>query len=246
MFDLNNGVAAGGENPDLVNDPSLAQNAVIYVTTNGNSWQPVAAPQTDELHGLGAFGMSGVVVADWSGNIWRKSSSLQDITPTPSTTAQPTTTGTSTPTASVTPTATSTSTPTVTPTATDVPVTGALRPRAFADSNGDGLYAPGDPLLAGAQLELRSGSQAIGNCTTDAYGVCQFANLTPGLYTLASIAPPPGHTSMISTLTVFVQAGAVVDIDLPYVVSTPTPTETPTPTVIPAAKRVWLPLVVRE
>jgi hypothetical protein len=108
------------------------------------------------------------------------------------------------------------------------------------------LYAPGDPLLEGAQLELRNASQVVGNCTTSANGVCQFADLTPGLYTLASKAPPPGYASVILTLTVFVQAGATVDIDLPYMAATPTPTETPSPTVTPAAKRVWLPIVMRE
>jgi hypothetical protein len=142
MFDLNHGVAVGGENPDFAIDPSNSQNATIYVTNDGVNWAPVAAPQTNELHGMGAFGMSGVVVADWAGKIWRKSGSLQDITPTPSTTAQPTTTGTSTPTASVTPTAsltptaTATSTPSLTPTPSPTPATGVLRPRAFADSNG--------------------------------------------------------------------------------------------------------------
>jgi hypothetical protein len=252
MFDLNNGIAVGGQNPDFAGDPSMVLNAVLYVTTDGKNWRPVSAPSTNELHGMGAFGMSGVVVADWAGNIWRKSGSVLEGTPTPEPTWSPTPTGTSTPTAtntptaSMTPTATSTSTPTATPTPTDVPVTGALRPRAFADSDGDGLYAPGDPLLAGAQLELRSASQVIANCTTDSSGLCQFANLTPGMYTLASKAPPPGYTSMVSTLTVFVQAGATVDIDLPYVAATPAPTETPTPTATPAAKRVWLPLVVRE
>lgn len=252
MFDNSNGVAVGGENPDLVNDPTLAQSAVIYATTNGVNWLPVAAPQTDELHGVGAFGMSGIVVADWAGNIWRKTGPIQDITPTPSTTAQPTTTGTSTPTASVTPTAsltptpTTTSSPSLTPTPSSTPATGVLRPRAFADSNGDGLYAPGDPLLEGAQLELRNASQVVDNCITGANGVCQFADLTPGLYTLASKAPPPGYTSVVSTLTVFVQAGATVEIDLPYIAATSTPTETPSPTVTLAARRVWLPIVVRE
>jgi hypothetical protein len=258
MFDLNNGIAVGGQNPDFAGDPSMALNAVIYVTTDGKNWRPVSAPPTNELHGMGAFGMSGVVVADWAGNIWRKSGSVLEGTPTPEPTWSPTPTGTSTPTATntptatLTPTATATNTPTATPTATDVPVTGAVRPRAFADSNGDSLYAPGEPLLAGAQLELRSASQVIGNCTTDANGVCQFAGLAPGLYTLASTVAPPGYTSIVSTLTVSVQAGTIVAIDLPYVASTPTPTATPTstatptPTATPAIKRVWLPLVVRE
>jgi hypothetical protein len=100
-------------------------------------------------------------------------------------------------------------------------------------------------------LELRNASQVIGNCTTDANGVCQFADLTPGLYTLTSKESPPGYTSIISTpLTLFIQAGAIVGIDLPYVASTPTPTATPTstetPTATPAIIRVWLPLVVQE
>ena len=246
MFDYTHGIAVGGENPDFAGDPSMALNAVVYVTTDGLTWTPVAAPQTNELHGMGAFGMSGVVVADWAGNIWRKSNSVLDPPNTPTPTASPTATDT------LTPTATATITPSPTPSATATPATGVLRPRAFADSNGDSLYAPGDPLLAGAQLELRSASQVIDNCTTDANGVCQFADLTPGLYTLASKVSPPGYTSVVSELKVSVQAGTIADIDLPYVASTPTPTATPTstatptPTATPTIKRVWLPLVVRE
>lgn len=254
MFDYTHGVTVGGENPDFAGDPSMALNAVIYATIDGVHWSRVPAPQTDELHGLGAFGMTGVVVADWAGNIWRREGSLFDSqgtdTPTPTRTA----TASSTPTATLTPTATPTATETPTATPTSTPSTGDLRVRAFVDAQGDGSRDPTEPPLPGAQLELRAGLQVVAGCTTDIDGVCLFSGLAPSSYMLMSKPPPAGYLSLAPALGIAIQAGATANVDLPYVAFTPTPTATVTatytptvtPTATPRVYQVWLPVVVRE
>lgn len=266
MFDRTHGVTVGGENPDLAGDASLARDATVYVTTDGKTWVKVPAPQTDELHGLGALSMNNVVVADWAGQIWRRNGSLLD----PPETATPTITPTPTATATATPTATPTVTPT--PTATATPATGVLLARAFTNQRGDGNYIPGDLLLPGAALDLRSGPQIIRSCTTDATGTCRLSDLAPGSYTIVSKVPPAGYISLLPLLDLPIKAGETTEINLPYLAVTPTPTETilptetPTPTATPTATmtatptmtatatatatpviyRSWLPLMVRE
>lgn len=133
-FNTSNALAVGGKNPDPA-DPSMAQNAVIYGTTNGDKsdqakvvWSEFAAPDTSELHGLAGFA-DATYVADWSGNIWRWDGELVPVpnqptytpTPTATETATATPTATETATATLTPTATATETATATPTATLTP-----------------------------------------------------------------------------------------------------------------------------
>ena len=84
-------IAVGGRlpNPAITGDTS---HAVIYVTNDGNTWKPVAAPDTTELFGVAAF-TDATYVADVSGRIWRwVGSPLTDITPTPDVTETPTAT----------------------------------------------------------------------------------------------------------------------------------------------------------
>ncbi|MCX6027888.1 MAG: SpaA isopeptide-forming pilin-related protein [Chloroflexi bacterium] len=253
MLDQNHGITVGG-----VSGAGSVQ-AVIYVSSNAGSyptaatWSPVLAPQTDELHGLAAFSLEDVFVADWSGQIWHHSGPLVPIAPlatstptatplgqvsaTPTATASQTRpatntpTPTRTPTPSVTPTATETQTPTTTPTAT--PATGAVRVRAFADASGNGSYEVGEPLLAGAKLELRTGGQALESCTTAADGLCLFGNLTPGSYALVEIQPPAGYVPAFVTLLVAVNANQTAEVNWPHQVATPTPTATATATATP-------------
>ena len=259
MIDYSQAIAVGGENP-MISDSSMAQNAVVYVTTDGEHWQPVAAPETDELHGMGAFGMTGVVVADWAGNIWRKDGSV--LQQPPGNTRTPTVTATATPTTSPTTTATATSTPTSTPTTTATPSTGTLRAHAFIDANGNGAYDPGESPMAGAGLGLERQTVPVGACTTDALGACEFAGLPAGTYTLKSQSPS-GYVSTLPAVDVPVSAGATTLIAVPFVLAPPTLTatltETPTPTASPSATasptatltptrtyQVWLPLLVVE
>ena len=263
MLDLNHGITVGG-----MPGPNPTQ-AMIYVSANAGSypspatWSPVLAPQTDELHGLAAFSMEDVFVADWAGQIWHHTGPLVPIAPlatstptaTPSGISSPTATATAsqtraatstptptnTPTPTVTPTATQTQTPTATPTATSS--TGAVRVRAFADSNGNSAYEPGEPLLAGAHLAIKTGGQAPVVCTTDSAGLCLFGSLTPGSYIVAEDQPPAGYAPIFPTLIVAVSAGHTLEVDWPHLVATPTPTatatstptETPTATATPTA-----------
>lgn len=244
-FSKTNAIAVGGEAPDPA-DPSIATRAVVYITQNGTSWYAVAAPDTAELHGLGAF-TDATYVADWSGQIWRWTGALLPITPTPTFTATPDVTATPTPTATATatatetptatPTATSTSTPT--PTATATPTTGELRVMAFLDADGDGAFDAGEAGLAGAQYTLQLNGAPVATATTGADGICTFAGLAPGNYALAETIPPAGTVSVYPQMLVPVLAGDVTAASWPHLAATPTPTATATP------HRTWLPMFIR-
>ena len=189
-------VAAGGRDP-WASDPSITQHATIYMTTDGQHWNEIAAPVTDELHGLAVFD-DATFVADWSGQIWRWNGRLSGapaiptvtatptITPTPEATQTPTATATATqtptPTATATATATATPTPTVTPTPT--PGVGKVLVRAFADANGNEAYDSGEMPLAGAAFALKQSGQTVASLTTGPDGLAEFTGVSPGAYML--------------------------------------------------------------
>ena len=263
-FDLKHAITVGGQVPDVAGDAAQALHAIIYITIDGLIWTPVAAPDTRELHGLAIFdpAMRDALVADWSGQIWHKPGSLFDgeppatATPTATSTPYPTDTATATATATATPTNTSTqtATPTETPTATATatPSTGAIRVRAFADSNGDWTHNAGELLLSGASLALSTHGQQAGTCTTGAVGMCLFPDLAPGAYSIAELQAPTGYALAVPPVAASVGAGETQLVDLPHVTVTPTPTSTATPTatatVTPTAtpNRIWVPLIVSE
>ncbi len=283
-------ITAGGRDPDPVGDSAMMLHAAIYITRDGKNWGPVLAPDTNELHGLTAFSTEDIFVADWAGQIWHHTGPLVPVvsppTPTPLPTATPTATGlvtrtptpsitptpsqtppaTATATATPTPTATATSTPTPTATATPsptaTPAVGAITARAFADLDNGMDYDLGEPLLAGARVSLLPAPAGGANCTTEADGTCQIANLPPDLYTLQEVTPPDGYARFSQDVVVVVVAGQSVRVDLPHQRTTPTPTPTatatatatPTPTSTPTATltptptpiRHWLPLLLRS
>lgn len=240
-----NALAVGGEAPDPA-DPSIATRAVVFLTQNGTSWRPVAAPETGELHGLGAF-TDATYVADWDGQIWRWTGALLPIpptptfTPTPDVTETPTPTATATATATETPTATPTATATATPTATATatPITGEVHVRAFFDADGDGAFDAGEGGLAGAQFALQLNGTAVATATTGADGLCTLAGLAPGNYALTEVVPPAGYVSVYPQMLVPVQAGDITAVSWPHLAATPTATATATP------QRTWLPVLIR-
>jgi uncharacterized repeat protein (TIGR01451 family) len=129
-------------------------------------------------------------------------------TATPTRTATPTASATSTATETTTPTDTETPTPTgtSTPTATATPSTGRIETWVWSDLDHDGLPGRDEPPLPGILIELfaaeapeaapralpasplsRSSSplgSLLASCTCDTSGLCAFADLPPGSYTV--------------------------------------------------------------
>lgn len=172
---------------------------------------------------------------------------LPTLTPTATVTPTPIATPTETPTpvATATPTVTRTSTPTVTPSATPTPTTTPI-PRAicvlvYEDLDGDNHWDRGEGLLAGAVITVTDaqGQMVDEPYTTDGFSEpwC-FMNLTPGNYTVRE-DDPPGYTSLVNTVNVYVPPDRPVDViefgdqPLPTPTPTPTPTSTATPTLTP-------------
>ena len=224
-----NAIIVGGDTPDS-NDPELATRAIVYLTQNGTTWAPAAAPVTDELHGLAVF-TDATYIADWAGHIWRWNGALLPVGPTSTPTATATETATATPTPTATATATATATPSPTPTAT--PETGEVRVRAFLDADHDGVYDAGETLLPGAEFTLKRDNVPVATGVTGLDGLHTFASLAPATYTLVETAPPAGYTGALPSIIVFIGAGQVISLDWPHLVATPTPTATATATLTP-------------
>lgn len=263
-----NAVAVGGDTPDPA-DPSAATRAIIYLTQNGTTWSPAAAPETSELHGLAAF-TDATFIADWSGQIWRWNGALLPVeaTSTPTATPNETSTSTVTPTEPATetptPTATATATETVTatPTPTATPETGTVRVRAFADVDHDSLYDAEETLLPGAEFALKRDNAPVVTGVTGLDGLHSFVGLLPATYTAIEVAAPAGYVGVVPSIIVSVAAGQTLLLDWPHQPATPTPTatatatETPTPTatvtltatptatVTPELRWSWLPVVL--
>jgi uncharacterized repeat protein (TIGR01451 family) len=62
----------------------------------------------------------------------------------------------------------------------------------FLDNNQNGLFDAGDTSIAGALVELSSGTRVIATTSTNALGAYVFTGETPGLYTV-SVAPLQGN-----------------------------------------------------
>ena len=58
------------------------------------------------------------------------------------------------------------------------------------DTNGDCIYEPGEPLLAGVTVQLlNSNNQVVATTVTDQNGQYKFSNLQPGTYTVHEVQP---------------------------------------------------------
>ena len=254
-------IAAGGSWPDPA-IPGDTMHAVVYVTTDGNTWLPAPAPDTDELMGLAAF-TDATYAVDMSGHIWRWNGPLVPADPTP--TFTPTSPVTATPTATVTPTTTPTETPTVTPTPTATPTatpeTGEVRVTTFVDANGNEAFDDGETPLAGVKLALSQGGQTQMSETTNSGGEAHFSGVMPGTYIVIQTEPLAGYSATHSQVAVSALAGQVTSLGWPFTISTPTATPTATstetatatatvtltPTRTPTATpyRTWLPLLLK-
>ncbi len=241
-FSTKSAITVGGQNPNPA-EPSEAQNALIFRTTDGVNWSPVTAPDTSELHGLAAFA-DATFVADWSGKVWRWDGELVPVpqaTNTP--TATPTETQTPTPTASATP----TETPAVTPTATstEIPTTGSIEAFAFYDANLNNKPDQGEAPLPGVGFTLSTDEVTVATGVTGVDGRYVFVNLQPGSYEVAETTPPQGYTPVRVTLLVAVAAGSGPVLPFAHTMSTVTPYPSATPTGAALPMRTWLPMLVR-
>ena len=147
------------------------------------------------------------------------------LTPTETLPVGPTETLTPTPTETLTP--TGTKTPTATPTLTPVPTTGSIVAFAWRDLDGDGVLDGAEPAMAGVLIEVyRTGGSAlvralfepyynpalpVAACTTNASGLCTFADLQVGTYTVAA-TPPSGYFFITPAFAVEVRAGEVSEV----------------------------------
>jgi hypothetical protein len=203
-FSRTSALTVGGTNPNPA-DASMALDAIIYRTTDGVTWTPVAAPETSELHGLAAFA-DATFVADWSGKIWRYDG---EIAPVP-------------------PTRTPTATATVTATPTETPVGAQLEVVAFHDINLNGQPDDAAP-LPNVGFEVRRESTPVATGATGSDGRYVFSGLSAGDHTVAITTPAPGYTAYYSQIMVGVPGGGGgVTVPFPHRMSTVTPTRSNT------------------
>ena len=219
-FSKTSAVAAGGTNPDPA-DASMAQNAIIYRTTDGVNWAPVAAPETSELHGLAGFA-DATYVADWSGRIWRWNGELAPVPPTRTPTATPTIT--ETPTETPTPTATAT-----------VSSSGQIEVVAFHDLNLNGQPDSSDAPLPNVGFQVRLNTTPVATGATGANGRKVFGDMGAGEYTVAITTPAVGYTAYYSQVVVGLAAGSSVTLPFPHLMAS----------VTPSPRGLWLPVMLR-
>ena len=129
--------------------------------------------------------------------------------------------------------------PTPTPTAT--PSTGAVGGIVWNDLDGDIEIDPGEPLLSGVVITIRTpDNQPVDSTTTGADGRYRIANLTAGQYRIEENDPPgyaspPGSPNQVLFQIV---AGQEITINFADIlVATPTPT--PDPATGRIYGRVW-------
>lgn len=87
MVDSQHGYAVGCTNaPDVVLETCTGQGLLLR-TDDGVTWQQVALPTSADIMDLYVHSMDEVIIADWSGKIWR---GMAGTPPTPTPTATPT------------------------------------------------------------------------------------------------------------------------------------------------------------
>jgi hypothetical protein len=90
MVDSQHGYAVGCTNaPDGVLETCTGQGLLLR-TDDGVTWQQVVLPTNADVMDLHVHSMDDVVIADWSGKIWRGIAGAPTPTPTPTNTPSPT------------------------------------------------------------------------------------------------------------------------------------------------------------
>jgi hypothetical protein len=170
---------------------------------------------------------------------------LTYVAPTPRPTARPQATDTPAPTDTPEPTTAPESTPTEepspTPEPTATPVPGALSVYVFDDRDGNGLREAGEPLLAGARIDLMTmDRQAVGSYTTTGGAEpYTFGDLQPGNYIVTESDPPGYASTSPNQWAVALSPGAELEISFAdRFEPSPTPTHTARPTQVPPTRTV--------
>ncbi len=90
MVDSQHGYAVGCTNvPDAILETCTGQGLLLR-TDDGVTWQQVVVPANADVMDLVVHSMDDVVIADWSGKIWRGVAGVPTPTPTPTNTPPPT------------------------------------------------------------------------------------------------------------------------------------------------------------
>jgi len=88
---------------------------------------------------------------------------------------------------------------------------GSISGMIHVDNNGDCIYQPGEPLLAGVTVQLiDSTGQVVATAVTDEMGQYSFKNLAPGAYTVHEVQPG-GYTQGGNSVGSI--GGVIVDVD---------------------------------
>ena len=220
-YDSASGVSGGKLAGTITKTNSKQVKQATFNISDGKFAQRLASNQADFVIDSNNDGNEWIHMVDLA-----KKASFDPPTPEPTTTNTPT----------VTP------TPSATPTAT--PTTGVVEGYAFWDKNGNGLKDPDDPGTEGAVIILRQGGVELYSATSGPDGKYRFGAVTPGQYFLSEKTPPPGY--LANMMTVLVAVGANQTFDQIHFGHQQGPTSTPTSTPLPGAKKIFLPLVLRD
>ncbi len=239
-----------GIDPKGGTDPFSAN---VVWSPEGNpvdAWQLFQVEAVAQASQMTVFVYSNPEFRNRNNDVYVDDASLVMVAPPPMPKPKPTNTPapTATPMATPEPTATPTPEATATPLPTPTPVAASLRVLAFEDRNANGVRDAGEPLLAGARVQvLDATNKVVLTGTTEGVGPLILSGLAPGNYTVLS-ASPAGYAPLpIDRWAVALAAGAEAEIAFahrPLPTATPLPTSSPTapPTPAPTATPLPTPL----
>lgn len=198
-----------------------------------DNWQQLQVEATAQGNRVTVFVYSDPEYRNRNNNVYVDDASLVMVSAPPTPRPQPTNTPrpTAAPTDTPEPTATPTPEATETPLPTPTPETGSLRALSFEDRNGNGLRDAGEPLIAGARIQvLDMAGAAIAAQTSDGAGPVVFEGLAPGNYRVVEAHPAGYESTSVDQWAVALVAGAEVEVlfgNRPLPTATPQPSATP-------------------
>lgn len=213
-----------------------------------DAWQLFQVEAVAQASQLTVFVYSNPEFRNRNNDVYVDDASLVMVAPPPTPKPKPTNTPapTSTPTATPEPTLTPTPEATATPLPSPTPEVASLRVLAFEDRNANGMRDSGEPLLAGARVQvLDANGKVVLTGTTEGVGPL-ILSLAPGSYSVVNTSPA-GYTPFpVDRWAVALVAGSEVEITFahkPLPTATPLPTASPTapPTSVPMATPVPIP-----